>query len=432
MKKNTNFNVPCQAPILEYSKLGIIFTSYSKYQHCMIRKVTLSLVFIYSTFSCLKTSAQITDPGSTDGRTSNTINTAVPFLRISPDARSGAMGDVGVAISPDANSTYWNLSKLPFASSRSSIAVTYTPWLKELVNDVFLANLSGYYKLNDIETLGASLRYFSLGTINFTDWNGNPTYDYRPREYAFDAGYARKLSDNWSVGVALRYIYSNLASGEVNGTVVRPGKAFAGDVSAFHTKEIEKDNGTVNTWNFGVAITNIGTKISYTQSAQYKDFIPTNLGIGTAYTFGLDEYNRLTLALDINKLLVPTPDTANGNNAWREKGVVESIFTSFGDAPGGFSEELKELMFSAGAEYWYNNMFAVRAGYYNENKFKGNRKYFTAGVGIRYDVFGLNFSYLVPSGTGIQRNPLSNTLRFTLSFDLGGGGDEAGSTTSNW
>lgn len=427
MKKKTNFSVPCQAPFLGMFKLGIIFTSYSKYQHCMIRKVTLSLVFISSIFTCLETSAQI-GSGDIDGRT-NTINTAVPFLRISPDARSGAMGDVGVALSPDANSNYWNLSKLPFATGKAGVAVTYTPWLKELVNDVFLANLSGYYKLNENESLGASLRYFSLGTINFTDITGTPTYDYRPREYAFDAGYARKLSDNWSLGVALRYIYSNLANGDINGRVVRPGKAFAGDVSAFYTKPIEKDDGTENVWNFGVAITNIGTKISYTQSAQYKDFIPTNLGLGTAYTFGLDEYNKITLALDINKLLVPTPDSSG---KYREKGVVESIFSSFGDAPGGFSEELKELMFSAGAEYWYNDMFAVRGGYYNENQYKGNRKFFTAGIGIKYDVFNLNFSYLVPSGTGIQRNPLSNTLRFTLAFNLGGEGAENGSTTSNW
>ncbi|GAA0534879.1 hypothetical protein LX66_1597 [Chitinophaga japonensis] len=422
MQKNTNFSIPSQAPFLDYFKLGVIFTSYFKYKNYMIRKVTLSLVFILCTFICLKTSAQI-NTGDLDGRT-NTINTAVPFLRISPDARSGAMGDVGVALSPDANANYWNLSKLAFAPNRAAVSVTYTPWLKELVNDVFLANVSGYYKLDDYQTLGASLRYFSLGTINFTDITGMPTYDYRPREYAFDAGYARKLSENWSLGLALRYIYSNLASGDINGRVIRPGKAFAGDVSAFYTKEIEKDDGNVNTWNFGVAITNIGTKISYTQSAQYKDFIPTNLGIGTAYTLGLDEYNKVTFALDINKLLVPTPDSTG---AYREKGVVESIFSSFGDAPGGFSEELKELMFSLGAEYWYNNMFAVRAGYYNENKYKGNRKYFTAGVGIKYDVFNLNFSYLVPSGTGIQRNPLSNTLRFTLSFDLGGS-DEY----SNW
>ncbi|ASZ10791.1 type IX secretion system outer membrane channel protein PorV [Chitinophaga pendula] len=381
----------------------------------MIRKVTLSLVFIYSTFASFETSAQ--DPintGQLDGRT-NTINTAVPFLRIAPDARSGAMGDVGIATAPDANSIYWNLAKLPFATAKSGISVTYTPWLKELVNDVFLATVSGYTQLDEYQSISASLRYFSLGTINFTDVTGSETGSYRPREFALDAGYARKLSENWSVGLAARYIYSNLASGDIAGRVVRPGKAFSTDLSAFYTKEYEKDDGNVNKWNFGVAITNIGTKISYTQSAQYKDFIPTNLGIGTSYTFGLDEASKLTFALDINKLLVPTPDSTG---KYREKGVIEGMFSSFGDAPGGFKEELQELMYSVGAEYWYNDMFAVRAGYFNENKNKGNRKYFTAGIGIKYDIFGLNFSYLVPSGTGIQRNPLSNTLRFSLTFDL--------------
>jgi hypothetical protein len=381
----------------------------------MIRKVTLGLVCICGTFISLETSAQI-GTGQLDGRV-NTINTAVPFLRISPDARSGAMGDVGVAISPDANAMYWNLSKLPFAPTKSAVSVTYTPWLKELVNDVFLANVSGYTQLDESQAISASLRYFSLGNIEFTDITGGSLGNYRPREFAFDAGYARKLSDHFSVGVALRYIYSNLASGQnTSGQAIRAGKTIAGDVTAFYTKDFEKDDGTVNTLNLGLALTNLGGKISYTQSALNKDFIPSNLGLGAAYTIGMDEYNKITFALDINKLLVPTPDSLK---KYQEKGVVEGIFSSFGDAPGGFKEELQELMYSVGMEYWYNDQFAVRAGYFNENKNKGNRKYFTAGVGIKYDIFGLNFSYLVPSGSGIQRNPLSNTLRFTLTFDLG-------------
>ncbi|WP_143310762.1 type IX secretion system outer membrane channel protein PorV [Chitinophaga vietnamensis] len=383
----------------------------------MIRKVTLSLVFIYSTFTSLKTSAQrIDSTGQIDGRT-NTINTAVPFLRITPDARSGAMGDVGVALSPDASSIYWNLSKLPFATTNSNLAVTYTPWLKELVNDVFLATVSGYTKLNDKEAVSGSLRYFSLGSINFRDVTNQDQGNFHPREFAVDAGYARKLSEHFSIGMAGRFIYSNLAGGQVvNDQSVRAGKAFAADLSGFYTKDYEKDDGRVNKLNLGFAITNIGTKISYTSSAQNKDFLPTNLGLGAAYTLAMDEYNQLTFALDINKLLVPTPDTS-GN--YKNKSVLEGIFSSFGDAPGGLKEELQELMYSAGVEYWYNQQFAVRAGYFNENKYKGNRKYFTAGVGIKYDIFGLNFSYLVPSGSGIQRNPLSNTLRFTLTFDLG-------------
>ncbi|WP_291910871.1 type IX secretion system outer membrane channel protein PorV [Chitinophaga sp. CB10] len=383
----------------------------------MIRKLTLSLVFIYSTFTSLRTSAQTIDStGQLDGRT-NTINTAVPFLRITPDARSGAMGDVGLAISPDANSIYYNLSKLPFSDVNSSIAVTYTPWLKELVNDVFLATVSGYTKIDENQAVSGSLRYFSLGTINFRDITNTDQGNFRPREFAIDAGYARKLSEHFGVGLTGRFIYSNLAGGQtVNDQTIRPGKAFAADVSGYYTKDFEKDDGTVNKLSVGLAITNIGTKISYTSSAQNKDFIPTNFGLGAAYKLSLDEMNTLTFALDINKLMVPTPDTSG---KYKDKSVLEGMFSSFGDAPGGFKEELQELMYSVGMEYWYNQQFAVRAGYFNENKNKGNRKYFTAGVGIKYDIFGLNFSYLVPSGSGIQRNPLSNTLRFTLTFDLG-------------
>lgn len=383
----------------------------------MIRKLTLSLVFIYSTFTSLRTSAQTIDStGQLDGRT-NTINTAVPFLRITPDARGGAMGDVGLAVSPDANSIYYNLSKLPFSDVNSSIAVTYTPWLKELVNDVFLATVSGYTKIDENQAVSGSLRYFSLGTINFRDITNTDQGNFRPREFAIDAGYARKLSEHFGVGLTGRFIYSNLAGGQtVNDQTIRPGKAFAADVSGYYTKDFEKDDGTVNKLSVGLAITNIGTKISYTSSAQNKDFIPTNFGLGAAYKLSLDEMNTLTFALDINKLMVPTPDTSG---KYKDKSVLEGMFSSFGDAPGGFKEELQELMYSVGMEYWYNQQFAVRAGYFNENKNKGNRKYFTAGVGIKYDIFGLNFSYLVPSGSGIQRNPLSNTLRFTLTFDLG-------------
>ncbi|RFS23861.1 hypothetical protein DVR12_08200 [Chitinophaga silvatica] len=381
----------------------------------MIRKVIMGFALVYGTFLSLNTSAQI-QTGQIDGRT-NVVNTAVPFLRITPDARSGAMGDAGVAISPDAYSIYNNLSKLPFAEKNAGLAVTYTPWLKELVNDVFLASLTGYTKLDEMQAISGSLRYFSLGTINFTDVTGRETGDFRPREFAFDAGYARKLSDHFSVGLTGHYIYSNLAGGQTRDNIqIKPAKTFAVDVSGFYTKDFEKDDGLVNRLNIGMSISNLGAKISYTSSAQYKDFLPTNLAIGTAYTVSIDEKNDITFALDINKLLVPTPDSS-GN--YKSKGTLEGIFSSFGDAPGGMKEELQELMYSVGMEYWYNKAFAVRAGYFNENKFKGNRKYFTAGIGVKYDIFGLNFSYLVPSGTGIQRNPLSNTLRFTLTFDLG-------------
>ncbi len=384
----------------------------------MFSRITTVAICVSALFLSQQSFAQQDPPdrNELDGRM-NTINTAVPFLRISPDARSGAMGDAGLAISPDANSVYWNLSKLPFAPKKSAVAVTYTPWLKELVNDVFLAQLAGYTQLDELQAIGGSLRYFSLGDIEFRDIGGADNGTFRPREFAIDAGYARKLSDNWSLGVALRYIHSSLATGVTpDQQTIRPGRAVAADVSGFYTKDFEKDNGVINNWSFGFAITNIGNRISYTQSAQ-KDFLPTNLGLGTSYTIGIDEYNKVTFSLDVNKLLVPTPRL---DSTYPDKSMLEGMFSSFGDAPGGFKEELHELMYSLGGEYWYNDQFAVRAGYYNEHKTKGNRRYFTAGLGVKYNIFGLNFSYLVPSGTGIQRNPLSNTLRFTLTFDLSG------------
>ena len=351
----------------------------------------------------------------------NVVTTAVPFLRISPDARSGGMGDVGIATIPDANSSFWNQAKIPFAESKSAIAVTYTPWLKGLdLNDVYLASLAGYYKLDEFQGISASLRYFSLGNIQFTDNLGNDLQTYRPREFAFDAGYSRKLSDKLGIGIALRYINSNLASGQsASGSTYRTGSAIAGDLSIFH--DGTAGNTTGSGLNWGVTLSNLGSKISYTNDASEKDFIPANLGLGVAYVKTVDENNKVTFGLDINKLLVPTPP-ALGDSAglvdYHNKGVVGSWFSSFGDAPDGFSEELREFQVSVGAEYSYNNQFAFRLGYFYEDPTKGDRKYFTLGAGLNYNMFGLNFSYLIPSGSGINRNPLSNTLRFSLIFNL--------------
>jgi hypothetical protein len=267
-----------------------------------------------------------------------------------------------------------------------------------------------------------------LGNIQFTDGSGNDFGEGRPREFGVDVGYSRKLSDKIGLGIALRYINSNLAGNLAqSGTAYKPGNAFAGDISFFYTGINEAGNG----WNFGATLTNLGTKIGYTNDVTQKDYIPTNLGLGTLYTKTIDESNKVTFGLDVHKLLVPTPPRFTGDNAidsprvadYRNKGVVGSWFSSFGDAPGGFKEELKEFQFSLGAEYGYNDQFFVRAGYFYEDKTKGNRKYFTVGLGIKYNVFGLNFSYLVPSGSGVNRNPLSNTLRFGLIFDL----DDVGS-----
>jgi hypothetical protein len=372
---------------------------------------------------------------STKAQNANSINvvtTAVPFLRISPDARSGGMGDVGVATIPDANSIFWNLAKIPFAQSKSAIALTYTPWLKGLdLNDVYLVSAAGYYQLDELQAISGSVRYFSLGNIQFTDNLGNDLQTYRPREFAVDAGYSRKLSESLGLGISLRYINSNLASGQsASGSIYKTGTAVAGDISLFNDGSA---GGTASGLNWGIAISNLGSKISYTNDASERDFIPANLGLGVAYVDVVNEANKVTFGLDVNKLLVPTPpalgDSA-GLVAYHDKGVVSSWFSSFGDAPGGFKEELKEFQISVGVEYTYNDQFSLRTGYFYENPLKGDRQYFTVGAGLNYNIFGLNFSYLIPSGNGVNRNPLSNTLRFSILFNLdkstavGGGGND--------
>jgi hypothetical protein len=357
----------------------------------------------------------------------NVVTSAVPFLRISPDARAGSMGELSLATDPDASSSYFNLGKVPFNTSVGGVNVTYTPWLKRIVNDVYLASLAGYYKLDDQQAISASFRYFSLGSIQLTDAFGNPLQSVNPKEFGVDFGYSRKLSDKLGLGIGLKYINSNLAQG-VSG--YKAGSSVAGDIGLYYSGHNEAGQG----WAFGAALTNLGAKIGYSNNADEKDFIPANLGLGTTYTKVIDESNKISFGVDINKLLVPTPpvfknDPPTAEDSarladYRKKGVVSSWFSSFGDAPDGFSEELKEFQISTGLEYSYNNQFAVRAGYFYENKYKGNRRYFTTGVGIKYNVFELNFSYLVPSGSGISQNPLSNTLRFSLVFDFDGGGEE--------
>lgn len=358
----------------------------------------------------------------------NVVTTAVPFLRISPDARAGGMGDLALATSPDAASSYFNIGKVPFNTSNAGVNLTYTPWLKKLVNDVYLASLSGFYKLDENQAISASLRYFSLGSIQFTDNFGNNLQSANPREFGVDVSYSRKLSDRIGLGVGLKYIYSNLAGGfSGNGNSYKAGSAVAGDLGLYYSGL----NTTGSGWSFGAAMTNLGSKIAYTDNADQKDYIPANLGLGTTYTKAFDESNKISFGIDINKLMVPTPPISTGNFSddstqlvkYRSKSVIGSWFSSFGDAPDGFSEEIKEFQVSVGAEYWYNNQFALRAGYFHEDKTKGNRRYFTTGVGIKYNIFGLNFSYLIPTGSANNQNPLSNTLRFSLVFDFDGGTD---------
>jgi hypothetical protein len=369
----------------------------------------------------------------------NVVTTAVPFLRISPDARAGGMGDLGVATSPDANSGFWNLAKTPFNKSQYGVGLTYTPWLKDLgLNDVYLLAFSGYYKLDELQALSASIRYFSLGNIQFTDGSGNDFGSGRPREFGADLGYSRKLSDKIGLGIALRYIHSNLVGDFANqGSTYQAGNSVAGDLSFYYNGVSETAGG----WSFGAALTNLGAKIGYTKDANQKDYIPANLGLGAAYTKVFDENNKIQFGVDLHKLLVPTPprylsgnDSATQaqneaiNTSYRSKSVPSSWLSSFGDAPGGFKEELREFQVSLGAEYSYNDQFFIRTGYFYEDKTKGNRKYFTVGLGLKYNVFGLNFSYLVPSGAGINRNPLSNTLRFGLILDLDNNGSSSTSS----
>jgi hypothetical protein len=359
----------------------------------------------------------------------NTVTTAVPFLRITPTARPGAMGDVGVGISPDPSAMHFNSSKIPFAEEKLALSASYTPWLRSLgLNDVYLAYLGGYYRFDDQQALGFGLRYFSMGSIQYTDENGINLLEGRPNEFEVAAGYSRKLSERFTVGVTGKFIFSNLAAGlEVPGTgeVLEAGIAGAADISFSYNGPIRLGNTNSNIL-VGLAITNIGNKISYSNTGT-PDFLPANFGLGAAWNFELDDYNRISIAADINKLLVPTPcqgdncdEDGNGVPDYKEQSSIGAIFTSWADAPEGFSEELKEFYYSFGLEYDYNRLFRVQAGYFYEHPQKGGRQYFTVGLGLRYNVVGIDVAYLIPSSN--QRNPLDNTLRFTLNFlfnDLG-------------
>lgn len=362
----------------------------------------------------------------------NTITTAVPFLMICPDSKQGGMGEVGVATAPDANSIHWNSAKLAFADKKTGAAISVTPWLRQLVPDIYLYYVSGYTKISKTQAVGASLRYFSLGNITFTDIVGNTTGQFRPNEFQFSLAYSQKLSETFSAGMAMSYVRSNLTGNYTlsNGQATRPGQTGAVDVGLYYQSKKLEVGGKKSIATAGLSVNNIGAKISYSVK---KDFIPINLRLGGGLKMDLDDYNTFGIYADVNKLLVPTPPvylkTVSGtdsiNPSTNEKiitagkdpnvGVSKGIVQSFGDAPGGMSEELKEINCSVGFEYWYAKTFAVRAGYFNEAKTKGNRKFFTAGIGVRYNVFGLDMAYLIPI---TQRNPLQNTLRFTLSFDF--------------
>lgn len=400
-----------------------------------------------------------------NGQPINVLTSAVPFLMIGPDARAGGLGDGGVASSGDANSMHWNSAKYVRVPDKQGFAISYTPWLRNLVNDINMAYVAYYNRLDKMNAIAFSLRYFSLGEIQFTKEDGTPAGIYKPNEFAIDGAYSRLLSENFSLSVAGRFIYSDLTSGQdVQGQETKAGISVAADLGLYWQKEVNWFKTMDAEFAWGLLISNIGNKISYTSSNTQSDFIPTNLRLGPRLTLFLDEYNKISFQFDVNKLLVPTPPIyavdengdlipipgtdeyliAAGMNpdvppirgmiqSWYDApGEVQYVYDANGDiiynpttgaaettvVPGSpFREELQEFNLAIGTEYWYNDILALRAGYFWESASKGNRKYVTLGVGLRYNVFGLDFSYLIP--TTALENPLQNTLRFTLLFNFG-------------
>lgn len=361
----------------------------------------------------------------------NPVTTGVTSLSIAPDARGASMGDIGAATDPDVNSQYWNASKYAFAYSTAGVSVSYTPWLRKLVNDIALLNVAGYWKFGseDNQAVSASLRYFTLGEITSNDEQGNTLSTVNPYEMAFDIGYSRKLSEKFSMGVVLRYIYSNLGFNDATDEALSGASAFAADISGYYTTYPIIGRNECQ-WSWGFNISNIGSKVSYdggTESA----FLPTNLKLGTTFVFPLADYHNLAVSVDFNKLLVPTrprpSDYEEGSDGdspywtdlqeWQDMSPITGIFKSFGDAPGGFSEELKEINMSFGLEYNYNQQFFLRGGYYYENAMKGDRKYFGLGAGFALNVIRLDAAYMIATA---QSSPLDQTLRFTLTFDMDG------------
>jgi len=394
------------------------------------------IFFLFLTGALVYTSqAQVASP-TVSGQDGNrrVIITAVPFLNFAPDSRHSGMGDVGVATSPDANSAHWNAAKLAFIESDLGFSLSYSPWLGKLVPDMSLNYLTGYKRIDEVSAFGVDLRYFNMGSIHLTDIYGEDLGEFTPRDLAIGATYSRKLSDNLALGISARFIHSNLSGnmGSSNGNESRPGISVGTDVGLYYTQEV-LISGNEADWSWGANISNIGPKITY-NSPEDQDYIPTNLRLGTALTLPLDEYNNLTFALDVNKLLVPTTPIylkddngnpvvdANGNLVIAPNGgkdpnrpLISGIFGSFSDAPNGFREEMQELMISFGVEYSYDEKFALRTGYFYENPNKGGRKYFTLGVGFDLRRLGFDFSYLVPQQ---QNHPLAETLRFSLAYNI--------------
>ncbi len=386
----------------------------------------ISLVVLFGSTEILKAQNNILGQ-------QNVITTAVPFLIIGPDARSGGLGEVGVATSPDSYSQHWNAAKYMFADDDFAVAVSYSPWLNKLVNDINLTNLNIHYRVNERNVVSGGLRFFTLGMIIFTDNEGHEINRVNPNEFSLSGSYIRKFSDNISGSIGFKFLRSNLTQGQsVGQQTTRPGYSIASDLGFFYTKPLELSGFASSRLDLGVSISNIGSKISYSDDDLDKNFIPTYLRLGHGFHMGIDEYNEFAFYSEIGKLLVPTPpqyakDSA-GNYVFDDNGqaliangyntdvsVATGMIQSFYDAPGGFKEELSEYIWSLGVEYTYNKQFSIRGGYFHEAQNKGNRKFFTLGVGMKYNVLGIDVSYLIPT---VAHHPLENTLRVSLSLNF--------------
>ncbi|SFD89939.1 hypothetical protein SAMN05518672_103766 [Chitinophaga sp. CF118] len=343
----------------------------------------------------------------------NVATSAAPFLRVSPDARAGGMGEIGIATSPDANASFYNLSKIVFNKEANGVGASYTPWLRDISSNIYLATITGYHKLDEVQAISASLRYFNLGNLQFSDVSGNPLGSSHPKEFSLEAGYARKLSGKLSLALAARYIYSKLASGTASNSLIsyKAGNAFGMDVSMFYNAVNEDGKGIAA----GLTLTNLGSRMNYSSNSNSKEYLPANFGLGAAYSLPMDGKSKFQFGLDVNKLLTPVPPTDSvGIANYYEYNVLKSYFKSFGSNNGG----LKAFQTSLGAEYSYNNEFFIRAGYFYEDKYHGGRNYITTGIGYKYTTAMFNIAYVVPSGNGITRSPLSNTLRFGVTVNI--------------
>jgi hypothetical protein len=409
------------------------------------------ILFIALILTCFTGFSQPNGGATQNDLQLNTITTALPFMAITPDSRAGGMGDAGTALSPSSSSIYWNTSILIFSEKKSEISLSYTPWLRQLTNDIHLSYLSGYYKINKQHAIGGALRYFSLGEITFTDASGNELREDKPSEFELTGAYAFKLSDKLSIGVNGKFAYSNLTGGlTVAGVNTKPGVVGAADLSFSYYNDKVKFGKTKGIYTFATTLNNIGNKVAYSELSQ-RDFIPMNLKIGNSFLAKFDAYNEVVFSLDIQKLLVPTPASYNstvGSNfgdlmsgRTNDVGVINGMLQSFYDAPGvvatdangdyiknpdgtyevvkgtRFKEEMAEINLAAGVEWWYNNTFAIRGGVFYESKNKGNRQFMNIGASLKYNMFGIDFSYL--ASLNGRQSPLANTLRFTLRLYLG-------------